>query len=86
VIVWLWEAPGTIRFACGVSSDQADAREAARACVASGSAGVAVVQAASLVSGPDTDPYYARFGPCWQVSRAPGGEIRWRELTAKPAT
>ena len=86
MIVWLWDAPGTTTNTCGVSSDQSAAREAARACVASGTAPAAVIQAATLVSNPDaTDPYYARFGPRWQATRTTTGEIRWRELTAPPS-
>jgi len=87
VIFWLWDAPGTTTSTCGVSSDQADAREAAGACVASGSAAAATVQAATLVSNPDAaDPYYARFGPAWQATRTRNGEIRWRELAATAAS
>jgi hypothetical protein len=87
VIFWLWDAPGTTTSTCGVSSDQADAREAAGTCVASGSAAVATVQAATLVSNPDAaDPHYARFGPTWQATRTRNGEIRWRELAATAAS
>jgi hypothetical protein len=87
VIVWLWDAPGPARCACGVTIDYARAREAAGACLTAGLATTALVQAAELVAGPDVlDPYYARFGRRWQARRTRGGGIRWQSLAARPAS
>lgn len=85
MIVWLWEATGDAGFACGVSGDEAGAREAAGACMVSGMATTAVVQSAKLVDYPDTlDAHYVRFGSRWQASRTRTGTIRWRESAVRP--
>jgi len=87
MIVWFWDAPGTTTSACGISRDPVDARQAAAAQLASGTATSATVQAAALVSNLDaTHPRYARFGPTWQATRTSNGEIRWHEQAATPAT
>lgn len=87
MIVWLWEATGASGFACGVSGDQAGAREGAGACIASGKATTAVIQQAKLVDYPDTlDSHYVRFGSRWQASLTRTRKIRWREFAAQPAS
>jgi hypothetical protein len=81
VIVWLWDAPGALSAACGVSSDHDSARQAATTCLASGDATAATLQAAELVNGADAlDPHYARFGFRWQATRTRGGAVHWCEL------
>jgi hypothetical protein len=87
VIVWLWDAPGALTAARGVSSDHASARQAASDCLVSGKATVATVQAARLTDGPDAlDPHYVRIGSRWQATRTRNGAVRWREHAAEPAT
>ena len=87
MIVWFWDAPGSATSACGISRDPDDARQAASAHLATGTATSATVQAAALVSNLDaTHPRYARFGPTWQAARTSNGEIRWHEQAATPAT
>jgi hypothetical protein len=87
MIVWLWDASGPASSACGISRDPVDAREAAGAHLASGTATAATVQAATLVTNPDkTPPHYARFGSTWQATRISDGEIRWHEQAATSAT
>ena len=81
VIVWLWDAPGASCTARGVCGDHTRAQEAAGTCLASGQSLTATIQAAELVDHTNVlDPHYARFGCRWEANRAPGGEIRWREL------
>lgn len=79
--VWLWDAPGQVRSSCGVASDRATAQRAAKACLVSGEAAVAVIQQAELVIGADAlTARHRRIGGCWQVSRTARGAIRWREV------
>ena len=86
MIVWLWDASGPASSACGISRDPVDAREAAGAHLASGTATAATVQAATLVTNSDkTPPHYARFGSTWQATRISDGEIRWDEQATTPS-
>jgi hypothetical protein len=86
LIVWLWDAPGPIASACGIDRDPDAARQAASAHLATGTAAVATVQAAALVSNLDaTHPCYARFGPVWQAARISDDDIRWDEQAVAPA-
>jgi hypothetical protein len=87
MIVWFWDAPGPVTSARGISRDPEDARQAASAHLATGTAAGATVQAAALVTSLDaTHPRYARFGPTWHATRTSNGEIRWHEQAATPAT
>jgi hypothetical protein len=86
MIVWFWDAPGPATSARGISRDPDDARQAASAHLATGTATAATVQAATLVSNLDaTHPHYARFGSIWHATRTSNGEIRWLEQAATPA-
>jgi hypothetical protein len=83
VIVWLWDAAGPACGACGVTADRKTAKSRARACIRSGQAIVAQVQAAEFLAGDDVlDPYYRRFGNRWQARDAQGISFRWRLLAA----
>jgi hypothetical protein len=86
VSLWLWDAPGPLRSACGVSADLARAQRAARDCLASGQATAALVQKAELVTGSAAlAPSYQRIGGSWQARRARNGAIRWYPLAALAA-
>jgi len=85
--VWLWDAPGHLRSSCGVTSDRAAAQRAARACLASGEAIVALIQEADLVLGSSALTVGHRpIGACWQASRTANGTIRWHPVTALAAS
>lgn len=84
--VWLWDAPGPARSACGVSGSRANAQRAAGSCLVSGQASTALVQEAELVTSAGTlVPGHHRVGGCWEASRARDGAVRWRPLTALAA-
>ena len=84
--LWLWDAPGPDRSACGVSADRAIAQRAARACLISGQAATALIQEAELVTGASAlTPRYRRIGGGWQARRTRNGAIRWHPSPALPA-
>lgn len=77
MIVYLWDAPGPGRSAGGVCGDETRAREAAEACLRSGWATSARVDAALLATSARTlQPLYERTGTAWQA-RPVDGELRW---------
>jgi hypothetical protein len=87
VTFWLWDAPGPLRSACGVSTDRTRAQQAARDCLASGQAATALVQEAELVTGSASlAPRYQRIGGSWQARRTSNGAIRWQPPAALAAS
>jgi hypothetical protein len=81
MIVWLWDADGSGRRGLGVSDDQGRARQAAEACLRSGQADAARVEAAVVVDGTCTlTAGYQRTGQGRQAQRGPRGGIRWEPL------
>lgn len=86
MIVWLWDAFGSVRRGLGVSGDQAGARRAAEECLISGQASDARVEEALAMLGIGTlTSHYRRTGQGWQTRRADGGGIRWEPLAASSA-
>lgn len=85
--IWLWDAPGPARSACGVSGSRANAQRAAGACLASDQASTVLVQEAELVTSTGAlTPGHHRVGGCWEASRARDGAISWRPLAALAAS
>jgi hypothetical protein len=84
VIVWLWDAPGRARTGRGVSGDEAAARQAAEACLATGEARAARVEQAQIVLEVATLAcVYRRTGNGWRAQRG-GGSIRWEPRRGDP--
>jgi hypothetical protein len=86
VIVWLWDACGPERCGRGVTDDKARAIEAAEACLHTGHANVARVEAAQFVLGITTlATGYLRTG---EGLRARSGDtgIRWQPLAGQAAS
>jgi hypothetical protein len=75
VILWLWDASGPGHCA-GVTDDQAKAREAAEACIASGQASSARVEGAHLVLGLALTSVYERTGVGW-VAQCRDSGVSW---------
>jgi hypothetical protein len=75
VILWLWDAsePG---HCIGVTDNDAKAREAAEACIASGKASSARVEGAHLVLGLALTSVYERTGMGWAAQRRDSG-VSW---------
>jgi uncharacterized protein (DUF4415 family) len=83
VIVWLWDAAGPAGDACGVTDDQAAARQRAQALLTAGHATTAKLQQAVLKYGLDVlDAHYDRSGAGWQARRTQAGTFRWHPLPA----
>jgi hypothetical protein len=76
VIVYLWDACGPGQFR-GVTDDEARARQAAEACLASGRASGAQVELAHLVTGfAALTSHYQRTGEGWRTRDA-DGRVTW---------
>lgn len=85
MLVWLWEADGPGRFR-GVSDDENAARLAAGACITSGQAESAVVEAASLVLGVSSlVDFYQRTGTGW-TGRRSARDVCWVPLSVQAAS
>jgi len=77
MIVYLWDAHGPGGSAAGISGDETRAREAAEACLTTGCATSARVEAALLATSARTlQPRYERTGTAWQARPVDGG-FRW---------
>ena len=84
MIVWLWTADGPERGGLGVSGDQGGARQAAAACLRSGQATTARVEAAVTELGIQTlTDGYRRTGAAWQA-RLCDGRITWVPVPRTP--
>ena len=83
MIVFLWDAHEPGRFG-GVTDDDAVARRAAEACIASGQATAARVELAQLVTGfAALTPHYRRTGHGWTAQcRSRDGVVTWVPLAA----
>lgn len=81
MIVWLWQASGRGQFR-GITSDRDAARRAAAACITSGAARTATVEAACLVIGTSLlADCYRPTGTGWTARRS-GAGVRWTALPA----
>lgn len=78
MIVWLWDSPGT----CGVTDDDAQAREAAEGFMRGSGMRTARVERARVVLGYGwMTSGYLRSGHGWSAERHDGG-ITWVPLTS----
>lgn len=79
IVVWLWDAGST----CGVTGDEARAREAAAGCLRDGKSDTARVEKAFLVPGARTLTLsHHRTGIGWSARRYRNRRIIWKPLTA----
>jgi hypothetical protein len=76
MIVYLWDAPGRGRSACGVSGNLTAAERAAEPWLSSGTAWTARVEAALAVMDRTLTWRYERTGFVWQARRN-GHGITW---------
>jgi hypothetical protein len=82
VIVWLWDASGPARTACGVTDSEARARQAAETLLAAGQADAARIERAALGLGSGTMTYgYQRTGQP-QHARIRDGRVTWKPAAA----
>ena len=83
MIVWLWDASGPARTACGVTDREARALSYAEACMADGQASAArVEQAYAHMGGLWIKSGYRRTGAGWRAARGADGSVRWVPLSA----
>ena len=84
MIVWVWDATGPERGACGVAAGEAAARRAALAAMFATGAAAAVVESAAFAGGGGwIADGYRRIGAGWTVSAAPGGGYTWRAFNRR---
>ena len=80
--VYLWDAPGPENSSSGVSDRLDAACAAAAACLTSGRAVTAKVEAALLATSWQTlEPVHEPTGTVWQARRRDGG-VRWEQTSA----
>jgi hypothetical protein len=78
VIVWVWDASGPKGDACGVSTEEADARRAAVAAMFATGAAAAVVESAAYAGGGGwMADGYRRIGFGFVVRAAADGSHIW---------
>ena len=73
MIVWVWDATGPAADACGVAGTAEAARRAAGSLLASGQAGAARVEQATVVVGHTLTYEYCPTGKAWTGRMEPGG-------------
>jgi hypothetical protein len=84
VIVWLWDASGPARTACGVTDDEGSAFMAAETLLAGGQITVARVERATMGLGTGSMTYgYQPTGEAWQA-RLRGRRVTWKRETRTP--
>ena len=77
VIVWLWDVSGPARTACGVTDDQARARQTAEAILTAGQGTTAALEQAVLGLGAGSMTYgYQRTGQAWHALVS-DGHVTW---------
>lgn len=78
--VWLWDAVGPARTACGVTDREARARLDAEAVLIAGHAATARVERAGLGLGAGSMTYgYQRTGQAWHA-RCSNGRVTWEPV------
>jgi hypothetical protein len=82
--VWLWDASGPARTACGVTDSESRARRAAEAVLTSGQADAARIEQAALGLGAGTMTYgYQRTGRA-RHARVRNGHVTWEPIALAP--
>jgi hypothetical protein len=80
MIVWIWDASGPAADACGVAGTAEAARRAAGSLLASGAAGTARVEQATIVIGRTLSYDYCPTGRAW-AGRMESGSPAWAPVT-----
>jgi hypothetical protein len=84
MIVYLWEAIGSVYRRHGISDDLGRARHAAAACVRRGDAPSALVEEAHAHLGTETlSSGYQCTGNGWRAQLTGSGRVRWEPLQAR---